>query len=278
MKWDFKSFIISAFLGIFMLGILSAESVFTGLTATGINLNFTPKSLSGLVAWYAPESDIIIDATGTATVSSWGDLSGNGNTVTQGTKANQPGYGITNSLNGFPTLRFAGSHRLLAGNTSITNLTNGSDVPYSGFCVVLEDTLANEVSFGWGNSTNTTPSAVHRPTVTSTYRSSRSDDGGTVVNASSGTSSSSNLIWQIQGYSFSGTTAIMRCNAFTSSPSHNVGNITLNTFAIGAYSRNGGFANSITGNIVEVVIYNRQLSQDEFNQVVKYLNSKYLVF
>lgn len=249
-----------------------------GGTIRGGQIGNDPAIIPGLSAWYSPESTFIIDTSlSTNTVSSWGDRSGNGHNITQGTKANQPPYGVTNSVNGYLTLRFNGAQRLI-GTTSITNLVNGDDIPYSCFSVVNIDASANEVSFGWGNSTNATPTVVNRPIITASYRNSRTDDAATTVNASTGANTSTNTVWQVQGYSFSGTAAIMQCNTFKANPSHNVGSIKTMTFCVGAFQRNGTFANSLNGNIAEVVIYNRRLTQDEFNLVIKYLNDKYKVF
>lgn len=274
MKWT-----ILIILSLLSMCVIVVGQTMSGGTITGVKFGNDPRAISGLTAWYAPEGPFIFDNTaGTTTVSSWSDLSGNGNTVTQSTKANQPVYQTTNTVNGYSTLRFNGTQRLPAGSVAITNLTNGNDIPYSCFCVVFMEASANEVSFGWGNSTNATPAVLNRPIITSTYRNSRVDNTSTVVNASSGANTSTNTIWQIEGYSFAGTTALMQCNQFRATPTHNVGPIDLNTFCIGAYQRNATFANQLNGNIAEIVIYNRQLSLDEFATVINYLNRKYIVF
>ncbi len=83
-----------------------------------------PRQLSGLNLWLDatdPAANGTQPANASA-VSSWVDKAGLGNTVTQGTGANQPTY-RTNVLNGKPVVRFDGINDLLQ-KTSATALGN----------------------------------------------------------------------------------------------------------------------------------------------------------
>jgi hypothetical protein len=61
---------------------------------------------ANLAAWYQAEKGITI---GTG-VSAWADQSGNGNTLTQATGANQPAYSATGGSNGTAMVTFDGSN------------------------------------------------------------------------------------------------------------------------------------------------------------------------
>lgn len=85
---------------------------------------FNPARIAGLKVWLA--ADQIAGLNDADPVASWTDLSGSGNTVTQGTGAKQPTFKI-GILNGLPIVRFDGiddvlikSAAILDGQTSCT--------------------------------------------------------------------------------------------------------------------------------------------------------------
>lgn len=72
---------------------------------------FTPRSISGLAAWYdAADASTLTIATG---VSQWADKSGNGRTLRQSTGNNQP-LSTTRTLNGKTVLEFDGTNDVLS--------------------------------------------------------------------------------------------------------------------------------------------------------------------
>ena len=73
--------------------------------------NWTPASLSGLVAWYEADRITGVLADGTA-VASWTDLSGHGYDLNMSTGAFQPIF-KTNILNSKPCVRFDGTDDFL---------------------------------------------------------------------------------------------------------------------------------------------------------------------
>ena len=81
--------------------------------------SFTPKSISGLAAWYdAADATTLTIATG---VSAWADKSGNGRTLRQATGNNQPASG-TRTIGGKNALDFDGTNDVLS-------YVDGSAVP-----------------------------------------------------------------------------------------------------------------------------------------------------
>ena len=84
----------------------------------------SPLSIPGCQLWLdAADSSTVAFSSG-SNVSSWADKSGNGNTVTQATTANQPTY-VTNVVNGNPVIRFNGTTNILQ-KTSFTSLGTNS--------------------------------------------------------------------------------------------------------------------------------------------------------
>ena len=78
----------------------------------GIDVNTLPVVLN-LVAWFdAADDNTITKAGAPETVSQWDDKSGNGHNATQGTASLQPEF-VTDAANGLPVLRFDGSDDIL---------------------------------------------------------------------------------------------------------------------------------------------------------------------
>jgi hypothetical protein len=73
--------------------------------------SFSPQSIQNLIAWYA--ADRISGISNGASVSSWPDLSGNGNNLSQATGANQPTY-LVSSINGRPAVSFNGTSSVMS--------------------------------------------------------------------------------------------------------------------------------------------------------------------
>ncbi len=93
---------------------------------------FSPQKLPGLLLWLRADQGVTLSG---SNVTSWSDISGNGNGVSQGTGANQPVFNAT-GLNGCPAIDFTGSkwlentvNNLVAANSAYSVLAvakNGS--------------------------------------------------------------------------------------------------------------------------------------------------------
>lgn len=247
-----------------------------GVKITGARVGFKPTDYPGCILWLESESVTGLDtSTSTNRVTQWTDLSGNGNNATQSTLANEPAYGLTKQ-NGYKTVRFDAAQRLLFGSTSITNVTNGNDTPYSVFMVSKQDASGNDIAFAWGNSTNAGPLVTFRTFITPNYREIRVDDTGGSSNANiSGAGSTS---WQLMRFLFSGTSWIGGVNGSATTGNQDVGSITLNVCTIGAFGRNGGFATGFTGDMLALIVYNRQVLTADSLMINNYLNGKYKIY
>jgi hypothetical protein len=93
-----------------------------------------PPPVAGYVVWFdATQITGVADGT---TLASWADASGNGNTVTQGTPANQPTYSTTaHAMAGHPAVWFSTNGRLIANTPNLPQ-------PFSVFVVCQPDSLA----------------------------------------------------------------------------------------------------------------------------------------
>lgn len=84
-------------------------------------IDFSPKDIEGLLAWYRAESLTLSDG---AAVGSWTDSSGNGHTLSQSTASLKPlFYSKTGIINGKPVVRFDGTDDLMTPATTYIDQT-----------------------------------------------------------------------------------------------------------------------------------------------------------
>ena len=100
------------------------------LTASTVD-SFLPTDLTGLQCWVA--ANLITGLADGDAVTTWTDLSGNGNSPTQGTAARRPTY-RTAIHNGLPVVRFDGTDDSLGASFTLA-------VPYTVFLVTIPRTL-----------------------------------------------------------------------------------------------------------------------------------------
>lgn len=83
---------------------------------------FSLKNLSGLSIWLRADLGITLNG---STVASWGDLSGNGRTVSQADPTKQPTFVASSStFNGKPCVRSDGSNDVLASSVNVWPATS----------------------------------------------------------------------------------------------------------------------------------------------------------
>ena len=102
---------------------------------------FSPKSISGLSAWYDASNAASITLNG-STVSQWSDLSGNGRHQVQGSASLQPNYNAT-GLNGKGTITTTGTQW-----TQASAFATSSAGSYTAFFVVKFDSIAGQ-PYAW---------------------------------------------------------------------------------------------------------------------------------
>ncbi|UKA57985.1 hypothetical protein [Arthrobacter sp. FW306-2-2C-D06B] len=221
--------------------------VYTALGSTAV---FTPAAVSGLVAWY--DASQIVGLADGASVPRWNDLSGNGNNLTQGIAANQPVY-KTAIQNGKAVVRFNGSSSVMSKTLGVA-----LKAPYTVILVgrASSGTSANECFWSGGNST------FLEGRTNGKYQT----QSGSAVFAQIGTGVKLNA--------FVALSAI-----FSITPSLRVNGVELDgswsscanatSIYVGAVN---GLGDWLNGDIGELLVYNRALTNTELLQIEGYLS------
>jgi len=238
-----------------------------------------PPVTGGLVLRLdASEADSILKD-GANRVSQWNDLSVSGNHATQATLANRPVW-VDNVLAGKPVIRFDGSDDYLAANT-VASFLSGEDAPYSALAVIRRSTAdRQDAIYSFGLSTSTTPVINARTTsgadtTPNQLRVLRRDNGNTLKDARGGEIGIDPTIISIAD---SGTllNAYHDGTRIITNADVNVGTITLDLFSVGVTRIGSSFFHYLSGDIAEILIYNRALSDSEREAVEQYLRVKWL--
>jgi len=229
---------------------------------TGGAVQWSPKALSGLTAWYRADMGITI-ATG---VSAWADQSGTGDpnkNAVQATTTRQPAYNASNAnFAGKPTLTFtaASGQNLFSGNWAatvaqpLTAILVGS-MPIPASNSIGLDMALTELSLDSCAATGA-PQAY----------------AGTVVNATVGNFANPTVF----GVVFNGASGAYYVSQKTGTTA-NFGAISPATATCigGLYSAPANVTNNWNGAIAEVIIYNRALSAGEMGLVQLYCGARY---
>lgn len=225
--------------------------------------DFSPSQVSGLQLWLDASQGVTTDGTTPATdgaaVQQWNDQSGNGYTAIQNTGGSKPTF-KTSIFNGKPVLRFNGSHTLVTSSF----LGASFNTSFTSFIVVNKANTNFEVS--------TSNQGV-------TWFSSREINLAYNTNGLSDTQIKNRTLGTVGGnlgvetFRYNGSTKTLRFNGYVSVSEAATGNLGLNgTLTIGNLS-SGGFG--YHGDIAELVIYNRALTNLEISDVEAYLAAKY---
>jgi probable HAF family extracellular repeat protein len=241
-----------------VLGVASdmvGESPYSSELELTTPANYDSFPATNLFLWL--KADFIPGQTNGAGVAVWPDFSGLGNNATQGNGTNQPLF-YTNAVNGKPVVRFNGTGQML-------NLTNFMSGWGQGelFVVLKAGTNfpgAAQQSWKFGSSTN----AVRYPDVD---RSIMDDFGST---SSQVISNPPVTLDQYHLYDVSANSQwIARLNGITALIDG------ANSFSYSTSPVLGAMTNSFVGDLVEILVFNRVLTEDERATVGGYLNLKY---
>lgn len=224
---------------------------------------------SGLRLWLRADGGVSLSGTA---VSQWNDQSGNNLHAAQGAGASQPAY-LTNVTNGRPAIRFDGSDDALAlpsgfndfraGVTAFVVARPAKVVPWARFIDLGNGTQQNNIVFGQKDSPLLVTYWVYAPDQTR------------------GKVDAPNALALDRFHSFSvvetgaGSATIYRNGLAVGTGQTSVPRNVLRTAnAIGA---SGGASNDphFRGEIAEILLYNRALSDAERLLVEDYLNTKY---
>lgn len=220
---------------------------------------FTPRSLSGLAAWYdAADSASITIQTG---VQQWADKSGNGRNLVQNTTNNQPLHGSV-TLNDKPVVTFDGSNDSMGCAFTLTQ-------PFSCFFVYrYEATPASGKVVLTARFAGTSRSGEFQ----SFSASSMGLFAGNVLQITGvGAAMTAFNIWD---YEQNSTSSAIRLRKTGATASGNAGANNAGGFSL---ATDGGITPGSIANvsIAEVCVYSRGLSVSEADAVRKYLGTKW---
>ena len=202
-------------------------------------------------------------------ISSWGDNSGNSNSISQPNSNFQP-LNITNVINGYPAVRFSTDDRL--------RKTNFADFPTSAITVfMVNSTLdASDGAFSYASSSsnndfliyNSANYAIHRG-INNVSGISGNDGSFHIVNVSWQGSDGAVSLWKDGTSSYTGTLA-----SGTSITNGGCLAIAGEQDAI-----DGGYANNQfhNGDFAEIIVYNTKLNDAQKIIVANYLAAKYML-
>ncbi len=223
----------------------------------GTDVSAAPAAVAGdLVLWLKAG----LDVTGTS-VSTWEDQSTSGFSATQGTAANQPAYNAS-AVNFNPSLTFDGDDYMSLGN--VMDYRSGAD-EWSFFCVfnpVNTGTLLSRASSG-----------------TSTDRQYQYYvSGGVAGNIIGGTANTGAATvtgsWNIMESQVSTTAVNTWINGLADITNGGIGS-SFETTNVLLGARSGGAGFVYTGDIAEVIMYNKAMSAFEKDVIETYLGVKY---
>ena len=228
-----------------------------------------PSDYSDLVVWLKSDSGATFDIA-TQRVSAWADQSGNSNDVAQTTAANKPlryGYGGINDKAYFD---FDGTN---------DSFVSGSNLPVTTDFTIFEVSKIDKASdnvFGWYDS----GAAISIGTDSSGYLTTTVNDGTTEITTNTAVDNKeSNHISILKKHnkridleyydSANSITATDNDAGFNNSFEFNA-----TTFDVGSYNS----TNYMDGQLNELIIFNRALTDTEIAEVKGYLNLKYKIY
>lgn len=239
--------------------------------------NFEPRQLPGCILWLdAGDSNTMFsDTAGTTlastggTVARWNDKSSNANYFSQATAGNRPTYTAAGQ-NGSNVLTFAaGSSNFLTGSNAalLPTSTNG----YSAF-LVGKSTLAAtvQVFLRWGGTTNGTSFQLY------TNASSQLEQNYWNVGVSTDSTAVTNNTFIFSSSSTTTTAGPFRNGTAFTTTTNYAYNFGTPTIANIGYQQTGNFY--LTGTICEIVIFSRNLTTAERQQVEGYLGWRWGVY
>jgi hypothetical protein len=205
-------------------------------------------------------------------VTSWNDQSGNNNNANQPTTGQQP-IVVNNAINGKPVVRFDGSNDWLKIDETLLN-----DTTSQGSVFVIS--RANLSSISTQATISTRPNSGSNGF---TYR--YNSDGTLLENWYFHTGSSPVIKNPISNNQYNLQSFLRNGNSIRSGvggnyqPATTISNFTPSGIGVGTYigSENEGTESRLNGDIAEILVYDRELSQTELSQVNCYLAGKYAV-
>jgi hypothetical protein len=247
------------------LGLTSTSGP-VAVTASGPMTSMSVTN--GLQLWLKADAGVTAGAGGAVT--SWADQSGHANNAAQSDPTLAPSL-VSNSVNSQPVVRFDGTTRYLefAG----TGLTLLNDV--SSFFVVKPDDFATFRGV-WGQTTGGKPAPNDYYLTSGSGVPVFNRGDGSAVSGVNGARAVPAGNYAVLGFDAVGTNV----NHYWNGALNGTGTITTATADGGTPVRLGSRDDTVTqmkGDIAEVLIYNRGLSDGERSTIASYLAAKYTI-
>jgi hypothetical protein len=220
----------------------------------------TPNQISGLVCWLKADALVLTDGD---PVASWTDSSGNGNTPVQATATNKPTYTAT-ILNNKPVVRFD-------GNDGLVMPTPGNfDLATPTIFVVTRRNSGSGGAIMGKSTTGFTDGRRRKMSIVSPASYSSGSDSQSIGLAATATN------WNMFGVvSRSDTDHSMFLNGAETITTSTLSESTYNTASMIIGSNFGVGTEAFTGDIAEIIIYNKPLANIEVIGLQNYLANKY---
>ena len=236
---------------------------FTAGTDTISFSSFNPASISGLQLWLDADDSETITLNG-STVSQWDDKSGNGYHCVQGTASNQPTY-VTAAQNGKNVVRLDGGNDYMQNSTN--TIVGGSNA--RTVFVACKNTDASGITYPFGLGTRANVGSGQIFFISSEV----------AVRVSFG-----NIIWSTSLYSSAGIITIQTngtnvtqllgwLNGSSLSVSSSM-SATLNT-QVGYMIGDSIGSSTWYGDVMEIIVYDSELSTANRESVESYLSTKW---
>lgn len=221
---------------------------------------FSPSGLSGLFLWLRSDLGITLNS---GKVSSWADQSGNGNTVTQGTAANQPPYTSSGGGGNKPFLQYTGQSAMALDNNAVTLAQ-----PFEAFITIHQDAALGGagttylLDIGAGGSTGA---------IVQVSQSTQINFGGGGSSLSVSLSVADHII-DAQWNGASSSIGIDGGAPVVASASHAE---TISQIHVGQAGGQATFG--ANANFYEIILYSRILSAGDRLSVSRYLGNRYAI-
>jgi hypothetical protein len=237
----------------------------------GSYITQVPLTVPSCVGWFDAADREAITSSG-GLVSNVRNKANVQNPFVQATGGNQPTTG-SSTMAGKNVLTFDGTSDYLSCNALAAFFT-GNDTSVSAFAVYNSGSLSGSPTiFSAGNSGNNTNLFAHDNGGSNSFRVFKRDDLSVLDQVVTTVASVSSPV--MMSMSCAGTTIKARKNgALFANGAFNVGVTTLNAFAIGARPTST-ITSFFTGDIAEIIIYSRALSDTEVASIEDYLGNKW---
>lgn len=238
--------------------------------------NRGPRNVPGCQLWLDAGVGV---TTVDGNVSSWADQSGNGNHAVQSTVSDRPTY-ITSAQGSRPTLRFDGLSDFL-NITNLANIPSGSQ-GRTAFVVAKRSNNSNRhILFAFLPETATNGSSwVMNLGINAPYTEYYMSYWGyrSIVNGAT-SDTNSNIFSAILNGSLASNTTSYKNGTVLANPIVNEGTVdTVPTYGyVGAQIYTSALYGSFNGDISEIIIYDRALTNNERMVVEEYLSVKYSI-